>query len=909
MGSRLITALAVGALTAAALPLASTPAAHATGPDCLATASTTFTYTGSAQTCTLPVGVVSVLVEVAGGSGGSQTAPSDGSVFGSLGSGGTGDAFSTVLTLPSGTTALQVNVGGNGGGVTGENPGAGGWNGGQPGGQGSRGVDTVGYGGAGGGGGTDIRLPGAPATAAFVVAGGGGGSGGLTYTPVNILDDPGEGGGNGGAGGFTPGNGRSPNNAGTPTGGTGGASLSADGTPGQLSGVGNGGGGGGGGGWRGGFGGNAEGVTVFNYGGGGGGAGSSYVQSGVTTTPKAVTWAAPGATISYATITPPSFSALSVAQPFSGTFTTNYATTEWVLQAGSPPPGMTFDNGVLSGTPTVSGSYDFTVLVAAYPDANTELISTLAVTAVVQGGPPVAVATGATDIASDRVTANGSITGGGYPVTQVFCKYATSGVGVDTGTSVTALPYTQPSTTATFRVQCPITGLTPSTTYFYKVYAVDSQGNNAASAVTTFVTGSLPPVVSAEDATQVTATSAKANGRVTATNQAITDIFCRVATTPAGVAAAPRIAASPVTASSSASNLAVSCELTGLTTFTRYYYAVYATDADGTASSPVLISFVTSASPPVVALSSTPSVTPSSASVTATVTPTGKPVTAIFCRVGATVAAARVGTLVTASPSLLDASAGATSVSCSFTGLQSSTTYRYFVFASDSVGTTTSPLGSFVTSAAPSSGGGGSPPPTTAPTTPATPGSVVVTAASPLEVTTRTALGTGTVQAGSDPIALTCLVTQTAGRDPLMVIASPPAVAAGRTAIVACPIGDLQAGSSYSFAIAAQSSSEAVTSNRVSFATKGRSADLISPPARIKSEGVTVLLPEARFTATGAPVRVSVTAQSASGPGRIEVRTDPSGRVSVRTFNERMTVTVTYTASSPALRRTKTYRV
>lgn len=901
MGSRLVTALALGALTVAGLPFAAAPAALATGPNCLATASTTFTYTGSAQTCTLPVGVVSVLVAVAGGSGGSD--PPNGV-------GGTGDAFSTVLTLPTGTTTLEVNVGGNGGAVSDETPGAGGWNGGQAGGQGSRGVDTVGHGGGGGGGGTDIRPPGALATSAFVVAGGGGGAGGVTYTPFNILDDPGQAGGNGGAGGFTPGNGASPNPANTPPGGSGGASNSANGTPGQLSGIGNGGGGGGGGGWRGGFGGSAEGATFFNYGGGGGGGGSSYVQPGVTTTPVRATWTAPSATISYATITAPSFSTLRVSQPFTGTFTTNYATTEWVLQAGSPPPGMTFDNGVLSGTPTAGGSYDFTVLAAAYPDANTELISTLAVTAVVQGGPPVAVATGATDIEPTRVTTNGSITGGGFPVTQVFCKYATNEAGVDTGTSVTALPYTQPSMTATFRVQCPITGLTTATTYYYKVFAVDSQGNNAQSAAATFVTGALPPVVSAESATQVTATSAKANGRVTATNEEVSDIFCRVATTPAGVATAPRIPASPLTASSTANNLAVSCELSGLTTFTRYFYAVYATDANGTASSPVLISFVTSASPPLVSLSGTPSTTPSSATVTATVTPTGKSVTSIFCRVGTTVAAARIGPLVTASPSLLDTSAGATSVSCDFSGLQASTTYRYFVFASDSVGTTTSPLGSFVTSAAPSAGGGGSPSPaSTPPTTPATPGSVVVTAAPPLEVTTRTALGTGSVRAGSEPIALTCVISQAASRDQLLVIASPPAVAAGRTAVVACPIGDLKAGSSYSFTITAQSSSEAVTSNRISFETKGRSADLISPPKSIKSKGVTVLLPEARFTAAGAPVRVTVTVQSASGPGRIEVRTDPSGRVSVRTFNERMTVTVTYTASKPALRRTKTYRV
>lgn len=900
MGSRLLTAMTAGAVTLAMLPVVAAPGARATGPDCQSTSSTTFTYTGSAQTCTLPVGIVSVLVEVAGGSGGTDT---------SYGVGGTGDSFSTVVTLPSGTTALEVNVGGNGAGPSSQTPGAGGWNGGQPGGQGSAGVDTEGHGGGGGGGGTDVRPPGGAASAAFAVAGGGGGAGGVSYAPADILGNPPEAGGNGGAGGPTPGNGASPNPANTPPGGAGGATSNADGSAGQLSAVGNGGGGGGGGGWRGGFGGSAEGVTVFNYGGGGGGAGSSYVKPGVTTTPVPTTWTAPSATISYAAITPPSFAALRATQSFTGTFTTNYADTEWVLQAGSPPPGMTFDDGVLSGTPTASGSYDFTVLAAAYPDANTELISTLAVTAVVQGGPPVVVATGATEIQSDRVTANGSITGGGYPVTQAYCKYATTEVGVDSGTSVTALPYSQPSMLATFRVQCPITGLVAATTYYYKVFAVDSDGNSATSAAKSFVTGALPPQVSAESATQVTATSARANGRVTGTTQSITDIFCRYATTPAGVATGTRVNASPSSASGTADNLAVSCELTGLTTFTRYFYAVYATDADGTASSAVLINFVTSATAPTVSLSGTPTVTTSTASIAATVTPTGKSVSAVFCRVGGTVAAARVGTLVTAAPSLIDAADGATSVSCDFSGLQSSTTYRYFVFASDSVGTTTSPVGSFVTATASSGGGGSSGSATTpvAPAIPTAPGPLRAQTTAPLQVTATTVLATGTVEAGTEPVAVTCILTQPRNSTPTVVTASPPAVAAGRSAIVACPVSGLRSGSKYDVAITATSVGESVTSTRMPFRTTGRSADRIAPPRQIKARGVTVLLSEARFTSTGAPIRVAVTAQSPSGPAQIEVITGPSGRVSIRTFNDPMVVTVTYTATSPSLRRSRTY--
>lgn len=81
--------------------------------------------------------------------------------------------LSGVLTIPSGATALEVNVGGNGANQS--TTGVGGWNGGGNGGWHENGGFQVG---AGGGGATDIRPPGAPAAQALVVAGGGGGGGG-----------------------------------------------------------------------------------------------------------------------------------------------------------------------------------------------------------------------------------------------------------------------------------------------------------------------------------------------------------------------------------------------------------------------------------------------------------------------------------------------------------------------------------------------------------------------------------------------------------------------------------------------------------------------------------------------------------------------------------------------------------
>lgn len=219
------------------------------------------------------------------------------------------------------------------------------------------------------------------------------------------------------------------------------------------------------------------------------------------------------------------------------------------------------------------------------------------------------------------------------------------------------------------------------------------------------------------------------------------------------------------------------------------------------------------------------------------------------------------------------------------------------------------PVGSFVTATLSSGGGGGTTPSTPAAVaTSTTSPALIVVGSAPLEVTRTTALGTGTVQAGADPVAITCLVTQSAGGEAVAVPASPPAAGAGVSAAIACPVGDLRPGSRYSLAITARSANEVRTSNGIGFTTAGPSANLITAPKRIKSRGLTVLLPEARFTASGAPVRVSVTARSEAGPSRFEVLTDPSGRVAVRTFDDAMTLTITYTASNPSMRTSRTYQ-
>lgn len=225
-----------------------------------AAASTTvlnFSYTGTIQSWTVPLGITSIQFRVIGASGGTSWGVR----------GGYGESITGTLTVTPGET-LSLYVGQQGSGhSSGSNPAA--FNGGGAG----------YYYAAGGGGGSDIRKGGNALTNRVVVAGGGGGAGssfvggdaGFT-SGVKGADAQGSAGliGIGGGGGTQSAGGAGgagASSCGNAAGGTG--SLGIGGTGGQASS----GGGGGGGGYYGG-GGGGSGCNSSS-----GGGGSSYVNS------------------------------------------------------------------------------------------------------------------------------------------------------------------------------------------------------------------------------------------------------------------------------------------------------------------------------------------------------------------------------------------------------------------------------------------------------------------------------------------------------------------------------------------------------------------------------------------------------------------------------------------------------
>lgn len=223
--------------------------------------SAAFSFTGAAQTWTVPSGVTSINVDVRGGQGGNNE-------FDAVSQGGLGGRVQTMIAVTPGET-LTIYVAGAGGDPTAPNgAGPGGFNGG-----GTGNIDNVNSDGpsAGGGGASDVRQAGDGLANRVVVAGGGGGA------ECCVDGDGGAGGGLIGANGSTPSEGGSTGGSGgTQTnGGAAGTGCNGNGTSGGLGqggtgGPGNRAGGGGGGGYYGGGGGGG-----CTYGSGGGG-GSSY---------------------------------------------------------------------------------------------------------------------------------------------------------------------------------------------------------------------------------------------------------------------------------------------------------------------------------------------------------------------------------------------------------------------------------------------------------------------------------------------------------------------------------------------------------------------------------------------------------------------------------------------------------
>ncbi len=183
-----------------------------------------------------------------------------------------------------------------------------------------------------------------------------------------------------------------------------------------------------------------------------------------------------------------------------------------------------------------------------------------------------------TTLAAYGITPNGAVLNGtvnpNNAVTTVTYEY---GLTTAYGSTLTA-PQSPVSGGVAVGVNTPLTGLLPNTTYHYRVAGTNSTGTSNGANMT-FTTLPIPPTVTTDPASAITATSGTVNGTVNANNLATTLTFEYGLTTAYGSTAS----AIPGTVTGTSST-AVSLPLTGLAINTTYHYRLVGVNSQGTTS-------------------------------------------------------------------------------------------------------------------------------------------------------------------------------------------------------------------------------------------------------------------------------------------------------------------------------------
>jgi|GEM_PF-571014 len=304
--------------------------------------------------------------------------------------------------------------------------------------------------------------------------------------------------------------------------------------------------------------------------------------------------------------------------------------------------------------------------------------------------PPAAVTTGiASPVTTTTATLNGTVNANNNSTIVTF-EY---GMTTSYGTTVTAdqSPVSGSTDTAVSKA---ITGLTPNTTYHFRVVGDNALGISNGEDNTFFTSAQTAPTVTTDDATySFTTNTATLNGTVNANNADATVTFEYGTTTAYGTTVTAD--QSPVLGSL---DTAVSKLISGLTPNTTYHYRVVATNAVGTTNGADMTFLNTTA--PYAKTEAAAAITQTTARLIGTVNPKtieSGPPTVVTFEYGTT---ASYGTTVTALESPM---AGGLNQGASFnlTGLIPNTTYHYRVIADNVNGTGTGADMTFTTNSLP----------------------------------------------------------------------------------------------------------------------------------------------------------------------------------------------------------------
>ncbi len=325
----------------------------------------------------------------------------------------------------------------------------------------------------------------------------------------------------------------------------------------------------------------------------------------------------------------------------------------------------------------------------------TSITCTTASTFTTQG--PTLSTTSATSIGNGTATLNGTINPNGYSTTLQFCYSTSSSISSCNGSTATVNGGSAYTNSASQSVSASVTGLLPGTTYYYILQGTEgaATGYSNTSPISSFTTPG--PNLQTSAATNLTQSSATANGSVNTFGVDTTLSICYSTTTlvncVGGTVLTVQISPNPYNNNSSQ---AISAALASLGAGKTYYYQIMAVQGSNTYYSNVT-SFNTQTPGPLVTYTSNTTQS-TSATVTGTIYPGAYTSTAWLCyytaRPGSNFSVSLAspclsGGVQVAVPGTYSGSTTQT-ITATVTGLSPSTTYYFYFVGNNAVGTNTS---------------------------------------------------------------------------------------------------------------------------------------------------------------------------------------------------------------------------
>ena len=293
------------------------------------------------------------------------------------------------------------------------------------------------------------------------------------------------------------------------------------------------------------------------------------------------------------------------------------------------------------------------------------------------GAAPGASTGAASSVTSATAVLGGSVNPNGS-ATSYYFQYGTT-----TAYGAQSAPASAGSGTTAVSASATIGGLSPDTTYHFRLVASSSAGTTDG-ADATFTSAKAPPTVATGAATLASATSAVLTGTVDPNGKPTTYVFQYGRRTSYGQSTPS------ASAGSGTAPVAVRATISGLSLGTTYHFRLTATSADGTVSG-ADATFASGRVPPTVTTSGPTVVTSDSAVLAGIVDPNGTATSYAF-EYGATAAYG-------SQTPYTDAGSGSSSqhVSALVSGLTAGTTYHFRLVATSSAGSAIGADASLVT--------------------------------------------------------------------------------------------------------------------------------------------------------------------------------------------------------------------